>query len=69
MKAADRAARAFPVRLQKERKRRGLSRQELASRLGVTRQAVDSWECGISLPSFSQLIEFCDLFEWPNPLG
>jgi len=36
--------------------------------LGVTRQAVDSWERGISLPSFPQLITICDVFGWPNPL-
>jgi transcriptional regulator with XRE-family HTH domain len=59
----------LPKRLRDERKRRGLSRQKLASRLGVTREAVDSWERGISLPSFAQLIALCDLFEWPNPLG
>jgi hypothetical protein len=35
----------------------------------LTRQAVDSWERGISLPSFAQLITFCDLFEWPKPLA
>jgi hypothetical protein len=36
---------------------------------GQSPQAVDSWERGISLPSFTQLIAFCDLFEWPTPLG
>jgi DNA-binding XRE family transcriptional regulator len=51
----DLAAKAFSLHLQKERKRRGLGRQQLASPLGVTRQAVDSWERGISLPSFVQL--------------
>jgi hypothetical protein len=41
----------------------------LPAQLSVTRQAVDSWERGISLPSFVQLITLCDLFQWPNPLG
>jgi DNA-binding XRE family transcriptional regulator len=69
MRPAERAARAFPKRLRNERRRRGLSRQEVAKMLGVTRQAVDSWERGISLPSFPQLITICDVFGWPNPLG
>jgi hypothetical protein len=35
----------------------------------MTREAVDSSERGISLPSFVQLIDPCDLFDWPNPFG
>lgn len=40
-----------------KRKDRGLTMDQLADRLGVTRQAVGAWEGGIALPSADKLPE------------
>ncbi len=36
-------------RIQQLRKRKGISQEELADRIGVSRQAVSKWESGVSL--------------------
>lgn len=45
------------------RKQKGLSQEELAEKLGVSRQAVSKWECGESLPDTDNLITIARLFE------
>ncbi len=35
-------------RIQQLRKRKGISQEELADRIGVSRQAVSKWESGVS---------------------
>ena len=45
------------------RKSKGLSQEELADQLGVTRQAVSKWESGQSLPEYDKLILLSDFFE------
>ena len=45
------------------RKRLGLSQDELANRLHVTRQAVSKWENGSALPSVDMLIALANVFE------
>ena len=45
------------------RKGRGLSQEELAERLGVSRQAVSRWESGTALPDAGTLRQISRLFE------
>ena len=67
MNRAEKWLERFPALVTKEREKLGLTRIELAERLGVTRQAVDSWERGISLPSLPQFLALAELFGWPMP--
>ncbi len=52
----------FSERLLTLRKERGLSQEELAERLEVTRQAVSRWESGATLPDAVNLLKLADLF-------
>ncbi len=44
------------------RKKAGLSQEELAERLGVTRQSVSKWECGAALPELDKLAVLVSTF-------
>ena len=44
------------------RKARGWSQEELAERVGVSRQAVSRWESGTAKPDADKIIAICDLF-------
>ena len=44
------------------RKRAGLSQEELAGRLGVSRQAVSKWEQGRAAPSTANLLALAKLY-------
>ena len=44
------------------RKQHGLSQENLAERLGVSRQAISKWECGESLPDTDNLITISKIF-------
>ncbi len=52
----------FANRLANYRKKAGLSQEELAEKLGVTRQAVSKWECGESSPDTDNLIALAKLY-------
>ena len=49
-------------RLQQLRKEKGMSQEELAERLGVSRQAVSKWESSTSDPSTSNLLALAKLY-------
>jgi len=49
-------------KLAKLRKEKGLSQEEVADRINVTRQTVSKWELDQSLPDFDKIIPICKLF-------
>ena len=50
-------------RLAELRRERGFSQEDLASRLGLSRQAVSKWERAESAPDMGNLIALADLYE------
>ena len=50
-------------RLRRFRKERGMSQEDVAERLGVSRQAVAKWERGESLPDIESCVALADLYE------
>ncbi len=50
-------------KIQKLRKEKGLSQEDLAESVDVSRQAISKWERGESLPELNNLISIADLFE------
>lgn len=53
---------SFSEKLQKLRKDKGLSQEQLAELLNVSRQAVSKWESGQTYPEIDKLIKLSDLF-------
>lgn len=53
----------FNNRLYQLRKQKGLSQEELANRLNVSRQTVSKWEVGDSTPDMEKLVAISDLFD------
>ena len=47
------------------RKAKGLSQEELATKLNVVRQTVSKWENGLSVPDSELLIALAEVFEVP----
>ena len=52
----------FKEKIVKLRKLKGLTQDEFASAVGVSRQAVYKWECGQSYPEVAKLLEIKFLF-------
>lgn len=50
------------AKIQTLRKQRGLSQEQLAEALGVSRQAVSKWEAEQSVPDIDKIIAICDYF-------
>lgn len=50
-------------RLAEMRRKKGFSQEELANRLGLSRQAISKWERGESAPDMANLIALADLYE------
>lgn len=52
----------FGEKLQQLRKQKGLSQEQLALQLGVSRQAISKWELSDSLPDAEKIIQLSDFF-------
>lgn len=52
----------FEENLRELRKQNGLSQEELAEQLNVSRQAVSKWENGSGYPELDKLMALCELF-------
>lgn len=52
----------FQDKLQVLRKQKGMSQENLAERIGISRQAVAKWEAGQSNPDMGNLIALSDIF-------
>lgn len=50
-------------RIQSLRKQKGMSQEELADKIGVSRQAVSKWESEQSTPDLDKVVIMSDLFE------
>ncbi len=54
---------AFPENLQFIRSRAGITQEQLAEQLEVSRQTVSKWESGASFPEMDTLLRICDLYD------
>ena len=52
----------FNEKLSIHRKKNGLSQEDLADKLGVSRQAISRWELGSTMPDATNLLQIGDLF-------
>ena len=50
------------AKLQLLRKKNGLSQEELAERVGISRQAISKWESGQSTPDLNKLILLSEIY-------
>jgi transcriptional regulator with XRE-family HTH domain len=53
----------FAEQLKKLRQAQGLSQEDIATRLYVTRQAVSKWENGDGTPDLSTLVQLADVLD------
>lgn len=53
----------FAEQLQQLRRKAGMSQEELAERLDISRQTLSKWEQGVSSPDIEKAIALCKIFE------
>lgn len=54
---------AFSENLQFIRSRAGITQEQLAEQLSVSRQSVSKWESGLSFPEMDTLLRICELYD------
>lgn len=52
-------------RIYQFRRKSGLSQEQLAEKIGVSRQAISKWESGTSMPEFQKLLALSECFHIP----
>ena len=55
----------FYQNIQKLRKEKGMSQEQLAEQLGVSRQTISKWESGAVCPTLDRMQELAALFAIP----
>lgn len=53
----------FADNLKKIRKRKNISQEELAERVGVSRQSVSKWETSEAYPEMNNILQLCKIFK------
>lgn len=53
---------SFAVNLERERKRAGLTQEELAEKLGVKQALISQYENGVKLPTIQLAVKIAKLF-------
>ena len=53
----------FGDNLKRVRKIRKISQEDLAEKLGVSRQSVSKWETGENYPSMTNIMSLCTIFK------
>ena len=53
----------FSERLKEIRKKEGISQEQLAEKIGVTRQAITKWETGKGLPDVENMVIIAEIFK------
>ena len=53
-------------RIYQFRRNSGLSQEQLAEKIGVSRQAISKWESGISTPELEKLLALSECFDKSN---
>lgn len=60
---------SFGENLQRIRKEKKITQQELATRLNITKNTISNWETNLTQPSIEQIKLLCEMFEiTPNEL-
>ena len=53
----------FSDKLREIRKNEGLSQEQLAEKIGVSRQAITKWETGKGLPDIENMVIIAEIFK------
>ena len=53
----------FSEKLKEIRKKEGISQEQLAEKIGVTRQAITKWETGKGLPDVENMVIIAEIFK------